>query len=67
MKLFEVIVITKRTEDEVKKGAKPVILLDTKVFSTDDRGATIEAILDNKDKIGERKFHEIEVLVRPFA
>jgi len=65
--LYEVALIQKPTENELKEGkVETLILPPTAVLAQDDRSAAVKAVSDNKDKI-TADLSRVTVLVRPFA
>lgn len=65
--LYEVALIQKPTENEIKEGKSEVLILPpTAVLAQDDHSAAVKAVSDNKDKI-TADLSRVTVLVRPFA
>jgi hypothetical protein len=67
MPLFELALIKQPTKKEAEDGKlEELILPPTPVLAKDDRAAALQAILNNKDKVGT-DISQVQVLVRPFA
>lgn len=66
MPLYTVAIIKRATKKEAENGKlETLILAPTTVVARDDKSASLQALLDNKDSIGT-DVSDVEVLVRPF-
>lgn len=66
MPLFEVALILKPTKKQSEEGMiDTLILAPTAIMAANDKAAGLQAVLDNKDKLGD--LSRVEVLLRPFA
>lgn len=66
MPLYTVAIIKKPTPKAREDGALETMVLEpTSVIARDDKSASLQALLNSKDKIGT-DVSDVEVLVRPF-